>query len=239
MADRTEAPRAAGGPTARATYPVTLRLAGRPCLVVGAGPVAARKASQLADAGGAVTVVASAVHPAMAAVAGTRTGSGAGTVTLEQRPYAAGEAAGFRLVVTATGEPPVDTAVAADAEAAGVWVNSADDPDNCTFTLPSIHRDGPVTIAVSTGGASPALAAWLRRRLADAAGTHLGALADLLAEARGQLKASGRPSSDVDWAALLDGPLSALVAAGDLDGARALLADELGVAVPGPASPAG
>ena len=82
------------------------------------------------------------------------------------RPYERGEAAAYRLVVTATGDPDVDGAVYADAEEAGVWVNSADDTEHCTFMLPAVHRDGPVSVAVSTGGTSPALAGWLRGRVA-------------------------------------------------------------------------
>jgi len=206
-------------------YPVVLDLAGRPCLVVGAGPVAARKVAGLVACGAAVTVVAPDVGPAVAEAAGRPpTGERPGTVAVERRPYRPGEAAGYRFVVAATGRRAVDAAVAADAEAAGVWVNTADDRDHATALLPAVHRDGPVTVAVSTGGSSPALATWLGRRLAAAAGQDLGELAGVLDEARRRVVAEGRPSASVDWASLLDGPLPALVAAGDLDGARALLA---------------
>ncbi len=155
--------------------------------------------------------------------AGGTAGAGGGTVTLERRRYRAGDAAGYRLVVSATGVPAVDAAVSRDAEAAGVWVNSADDVANCTFLLPSVHRDGPLTVAVSTGGASPALARWVRRRIADDLGPGLGSLAALLADARTGLKAQGRSTADIDWQALLDGPLPGLVRRGDLARARALL----------------
>jgi siroheme synthase-like protein len=127
------------------------------------------------------------------------------------------------LVITATGAPDVDAMVYADAEAAGVWVNSADDPGNCSFILPSVHRDGPVTIAVSTSGSSPALATWLRGRLAEASGPGTGALAELLGRARAQVQASGRGTDAVDWAALLDGPLPGLVSAGQMDEAVQLV----------------
>ncbi|MGH8919120.1 MAG: precorrin-2 dehydrogenase/sirohydrochlorin ferrochelatase family protein, partial [Actinomycetes bacterium] len=130
-------------------YPVSLVVASRPCLVVGGGMVAARKVEGLVRSGAAVTVVAPQVAPSIEQLAAT---SG---VVIERRAYRAGEAAGYRLVITATGLPEVDAAVAADAGAGGVWVNSADDPEHCTFLLPAVHRDGPVTVAVSTGGASP------------------------------------------------------------------------------------
>jgi siroheme synthase-like protein len=196
-----------------AGYPVVLRLAGRACLVVGGGPVAARKAAGLAECGAAVTVVAPDVVPDIDALG----------VTVERRPYEPGLAGRFALVVTATGDPSVDGAVAADAGRAGVFVNSADDPDNCTFFLPSVHRDGPVTVAVSTGGASPALAAWLRRRLGAEAGPGLGTLAELLEAARLGMRAAGRSTESVDWGALLDAGLLDLVRAGEVDEARALI----------------
>ena len=88
--------------------------------------------------------------------------------------------------------PEVDGAVYADAEAAGVWVNSADDLAHCSFILPAVHRDGAVTVSVSTGGLSPALASWLRTRLAAAVRDGLGTLAQLLGEARSGSVSSGR-----------------------------------------------
>ncbi len=196
-------------------YPVSLVVAGQPCLVVGGGSVAVRKAEGLARSGARVTVVASEVDPAIELL----------PVAVERRPYRPGEAGRYRLVITATGVPEVDTSVAADAEAAGVWVNSADDAAHCTFLLPAVHRDGPVTVAVSTGGASPALATWLRRRLAEACGEGLGVLAEALEEARRKLQASGRPTGSLDWHAILDGPLTRLVLDGRLDEARRLLED--------------
>ena len=204
-------------------YPVALRLEGRPCLVVGGGPVALGKVDGLLAAGAVVTVVAPELHPDLTERAARIERAGAGRLTLERRPYRPGEAAHYRLVVTATGVAVVDRTVAGDAEAAGVWVNSADDPANCAFFVPSVHRDGTVTVAVSTGGASPALAAWIRRRVAEALGPGVGTLALLLAEARDGLRAAGRPTQDLDWAALLDGPLPDLVADGRLAEARAVL----------------
>jgi siroheme synthase-like protein len=235
-------------PAGPVLYPVSLDVAGRSCLVVGGGTIAAGKVAGLLAAGAVVTVVAPDVDAAIDALAtagdpandstansgtandstaddGTAEPGGPGSVTVRRRPYRAGEAADYRLVVTATGIAAVDGTVAADATAAAVWVNSADDPGRCTFHLPSVHRDGPVSVAVSTGGASPALAIWLRRRAADALGTGLGDLAGLLDEARRRLQAAGRPTSSVDWPAVLDGPLPQLVRDGRLDEARQLLTD--------------
>jgi len=200
-----------------AVYPVSLVIAGQPCLVVGGGRVASRKIEGLAHADAHVTVVAPKVDPAIGGVASER------HVAIEHRPYQRGEAANYRLVITATGLPEVDAAVVADAKAAGVWVNSADDPAHCTFLLPAIHRDGAVTIAVSTGGASPALAIWLRRKIADTIGDQLGELAEVLADARREVRASGRSTESIDWHAILAGPLVELIQADHLADARRLL----------------
>jgi siroheme synthase-like protein len=207
-------------PSPNAFYPVSLDVTGRACLVVGGGRVAARKARTLVDCGALVTVIAPALAPEMEALAGRLAG-------VERRAYASGDAARFRLVVTATGRPDVDGAVHHDAENGGVWVNSADDRAHSSFILPAVHRDGAVTVAVSTGGVSPAFASWLRDRLAAECGEHAGALAALIGEARETLRRAGRPSDSVDWAALLDGPLPDLVRAGDWDNAQAIVASAI------------
>jgi precorrin-2 dehydrogenase / sirohydrochlorin ferrochelatase len=199
-------------------YPVSLIVADRPCLVVGGGGVAARKVEGLLGCGAHVTVVAPQVVDRLTALAGTTSG-----LVIEPRPYRSPEAAGYRLVVTATGLPEVDGAVATDAEAAGVWVNSADDLDHCTFTLPAVHRQGPVTVAVSTGGASPALAGWIRTRVAEAIGPDVAVLAELLEEARASVKASGRSTEGLDWPGVID-RVAPLVHQGRTDEARAVLA---------------
>lgn len=206
-------------------YPVGLIIAGQRCLVVGGGRVAARKIGSLLRCGAAVTVVAPEAHVAVGLLAAE--GAFEQLVgphpEIHLRPYSPGEAAGYRLVVTATGDPAVDAAVFGDAEEAGVWVNSADDPEHCSFVLPAVTRDGPVTIAVSTGGSSPALASWLRRRIADTLGGGLGALASLLDDARREIHSRGASTETVDWESLLDGPLPELVRQGRLAEARILL----------------
>lgn len=199
-------------------YPVSLDVAGRACLVVGGGRVAARKARTLLDCGALVSVMAPSFGPEMEALA-------AELDTAERRAYAKGDAARFRLVVTATGRPDIDAAVHDDAEAAGVWVNSADDRAHSSFILPAVHRDGPVTVAVSTAGLSPALSSWLRDRLAAECGDGIGTLAQVIGEARARLLSAGRPSDSVDWVALLDGPLLELVRSGDWDHVKAIVAE--------------
>ena len=195
-------------------YPVSLDVSGRSCLVVGGGRVAARKARSLLDCGAAVTVIAPSLSDDMETLVPS-------LHAVERREYGGGDASTFRLVVTATGIPAVDAAVYTDAEAAGVWTNSADDLAHSSFILPAVHRDGAVTVSVSTGGLSPALASWLRSRAATACGDGIGILAQLLGEARANLKRAGLPSDSVDWVRLLEGPLLELVRAGEIDNARA------------------
>jgi siroheme synthase-like protein len=201
-------------------YPVSLDVTGRACLVVGGGRVAARKARTLLECGALVTVIAPSLAPETEQLTDR-------LHAVERRAYATGDAARFRLVVTATGLAHVDGAVHDDAEAAGVWVNSADDRAHSSFILPAVHRDGTLTVAVSTGGLSPAFASWLRDRLATECGENAGALAALIGEARERLQRAGRPSDSVDWAALLDGPLLDLVRAGDWSNARAIVDAEV------------
>jgi siroheme synthase-like protein len=196
-----------------------LRVEGRPCLVVGGGPVAARKVADLFECGAEVTVVAPDIDPSIDRLAATA-GADGRVLHLERRSYRDGEASRYRLVITATGITEVDRRAAADAESAGIWVNSADDADHCTFFLPSVHREGTVSVSVSTGGASPALAAWLRRRIGESLGPHLGALAELLEEGRTELREAGRPTSAVDWTGLLDSEMPALVREGRLEEAK-------------------
>lgn len=191
-------------------YPVSLALDGKPVLVVGAGAVAARKAGALVDAGAIVKVVAPDVSPEMRAL----------PVTVIERPYQSVDLAGAWLVVTATGQRAVNAAVRNDADAARIWVNAADDQDSCSFVLPAIARQGTVTVAVSTGGRSPALAAWLRDEIAGRLGPEIDALADLLSDLRDELHASGRSTEGVDWRRALDWDMLDLIRDGQLARAR-------------------
>lgn len=184
-----------------AHYPVNLVVEGRRCLVVGGGPIGARKARGLHGCGALVTLVAPEVCDEAAS---------AGLHAIERRPYRRGEAAGYQLVITATDDPAVNQAVFDDAEAAGVWVNSADDPERCSFTLPAVHRQGAVLVTASTGGKSPALASWLRGWLEDAVGPEFAALAAELAEDRAQVHAAGGSTEDVDWRPVIESTLARL-----------------------------
>jgi precorrin-2 dehydrogenase / sirohydrochlorin ferrochelatase len=191
-------------------YPVNLVLAGRRCLVVGGGRVALTKVRGLVDARARVTVVAPEIAPDVAALA----------EVVEARPYRPGEAAGFRFVIAATGDPGVNQQVFDDGEAAGVWVNSADDPQRCSAILPARVRQGRLTLTVSTGGHSPAVAAWVRARLADEFGPEYDDLIGMLSEAREEVRAQGLGTERLDWRQALDSGILDLIRAGRLEAAK-------------------
>jgi siroheme synthase-like protein len=141
-------------------------------------------------------------------------------VRLAERPYEAGDLVGAWLAIAATGDPAVNRQVHSDGDCARVWVNAADDPEACAFTLPALLRRGPVTVAVSTGGHSPALAAWLRDQVAELLGPEIGDLAELLSEARNELQAAGRSTEGLDWRVALDSDMLELIRTGRMAQAR-------------------
>ena len=140
-------------------FPIFLKLTGRPCVVIGAGKLGESKIESLRAADAQVTVIAPRASERIQMMAD------AGEVVWLQREYAAGDVAGHFLVVAATDVPTVNRAVFAEAEANGVLINAVDDPPFCDFYFPSVVRRGDLQIAISTAGASPALAQRLRKEL--------------------------------------------------------------------------
>ncbi|HEX6422799.1 MAG TPA: bifunctional precorrin-2 dehydrogenase/sirohydrochlorin ferrochelatase [Acidimicrobiales bacterium] len=201
-------------PVDQPLYPVNLVVAGRPCLVVGGGRVAVTKVRGLVEAGARVTVVAPDVDARIDEMAA------GGEVTVERRAYRPGEVRSHRFVVAATGDPTVNQQVYDDGEAAGVWVNSADDPDRCSAILPARVRQGRLTVTVSTGGHSPAVAAWVREQLAEQLGPEYDQLIELLAEARNEVQTRGVGTEQLDWRRALDSGILDLVRAGRLEDAK-------------------
>jgi len=191
-------------------YPVALRLDGVPCLVVGGGRVAARKVEALLECGADVTVIAPEAIAELEQL----------PIRRIRRRYEPGDAARFRFVIAATGVVEVDRAAFLDSENAGVPVNAADDLEACRFLVPSVLRRGPVTVAVSTGGTSPFLAVWLRRRIAEVVGPEIAAVAALVGAVRRELKDAGHSTEAADWSSLINEDLVHVVAAGREDEAR-------------------
>ncbi len=159
-------------------YPVMLDVSGRRTVVVGGGRVGERKVEGLLEVGADVTVVSPEVTPALGARAG------AGLLAWRRRPYAPGDLAGACLAFAATDRREVNAAVEADARAAGIPCNVADDPEGCDFVVPSVVRRGDLVIAVSTGGASPVVARKVRETLEARFGPEWAPYLDLLARVR-------------------------------------------------------
>jgi len=187
-------------------------VAGRRAVVVGAGPAGREKVARLRAAGAEVVVVDPSAAP---------DGWGLG-VTVVTRAFRADDVAGAALVVAATDDGRVNDEVARAGRADGAVVIRADRPDGGGVTFAAMLDEGPVTVGVATGGVSPALARWLRDRLAAVVTPAVGELASLVAmrpRSGGRRGHGGLP---------LDEAL-ALVESGDLAGAAELL----GVTVPG------
>jgi precorrin-2 dehydrogenase / sirohydrochlorin ferrochelatase len=206
----------------RFQYPVCLDLGGRPCIVVGGGAVAERKIRGLLGAGARVTVVSPALTPGLLALAAEA------RLHWTPREYRAGDLGEAWLVMIATDDHAVNEEVAAEARARRVWANCADDPERCDFALPAIARRGPLTVAVSTGGASPALAQVAREEIERRLSAEWETLGEVAASVRRELRARGLALEGARWRAALGGDVRALVVAGRADEARRRLRERLG-----------
>ena len=198
-------------------YPVNLLVAGRRCVVVGAGRIAARKIEALLDAGASVHVVAPELGDEV------RAWLEAGRLSVAERPFEPADLDDAWLATAATSVAGVNRSVFEAGEARRVWVNAADDPAHCSVTLMSVVRRGDLVVTIGTGGRSPALAAWLRERLTRELGPEYETLLEMLAEAREAMRASGRSSEDADWRRALDSGMLDLIRAGRLPEAKELL----------------
>ncbi len=205
-------------------YPVALDLRDRLCLVVGGGPVAEAKVEGLLEAGARVTLVSPELTEPLAAWAID------GRITHRPHEYSADDLDGQQLVFSATDRREVTEAVAAEARRRGLWVNAADDPAFCDFLLPSVLRRGRLVVAVSTGGASPALAARVRRDLEAYFAPEYDELVELAAEVRAELRSRAQRPVAEAWRGAFDRDLVGLLAEGRRGEAKARLLERLGVA---------
>jgi precorrin-2 dehydrogenase/sirohydrochlorin ferrochelatase len=207
--------------------PIFLQVEAKPCLVIGGGEVAARKARALAAAGASVTVISPQVTPALAAAAQ------AARISLLRRAYREGDMAGHHLVYSATNDPELNRHLFEEARRLNILINVADVPDYCSFIAPSVIRRGRLQVAISTAGASPALARNLRERMETWLGEELEVLLEVMAGARDWLK-----GHEADGAARAR-KLNALAASdlgdalrhGDVEAAERILVQCLGDAV--------
>src|ERR671935_935925 len=165
-------------------YIACLRLSGRRCVVVGGGDVGLEKVEGLLACDADVTLVSPEATEPLRELARE------GSVRWEAREYRPDDLEGTFLVIAATGDTEVNIRVFEDAERRAMLVNVVDVPPLCNFILPAIVRTGPLAIAISTAGASPALAKRIKREIADQYGEPYARLAVLLNEVRGWAKAN-------------------------------------------------
>jgi siroheme synthase-like protein len=202
-------------------YMASLRLEGQRCVVVGAGRVALEKVEGLLVCGARVNVVAPRAHPEVIQLALE------GSIRWECREYASSDLDGCLLAIAATDDTDVNIRVHDDAEGRSMLVNVADVPPLCNFILPAISRSGPIAIAISTAGASPALAKRMKREIELTFGEPYAALALILNELRGWAKRELPTYEDRRefFESIVNGqpdPIE-LIRAGDLDGVRQLI----------------
>jgi precorrin-2 dehydrogenase/sirohydrochlorin ferrochelatase len=211
-------------------YIACLRLTGRRCVVIGGGDVGLEKVEGLLACDAAVTLVAPDAHPELQRLAAE------GSIAWERREYRTGDLEGALIAIAATDDTDVNIHVFDDAEARAMLVNVVDVPPLCNFILPAIVRTGPLAVAISTAGASPALAKRMKREIAEMFGEAYAELAVLLNEARGWAK--GTLPTYQDRKAFFEGIVNGdpdpveLLRAGRADQVRALIAEAQRAYVP-------
>jgi siroheme synthase-like protein len=197
-------------------FPVYLNLKDKRVLVIGGGEVATRKVASLLGTSASITVISPDISPELASLAETN------AITVHRRRYTEGDCKGAFLILSATDDRETGKAVWEEARREKIWLNTADQPDLCDFIMPAVVRRGDLVVAVSTGGASPALAATMREQLSRSLGPEYGSLVKLLADYRQEIQ--HRFQNDSDRKALhyriLDSDIIKFLARDDADGAE-------------------
>jgi precorrin-2 dehydrogenase/sirohydrochlorin ferrochelatase len=205
-------------------YPIFLNLKGKRVVVIGGGEIAERKVESLLGTGASVIVVSPAVTPGLAALAGQD------RILLRPRPYATGDCDGAALVLSATDDAELSRKVFEEAGASGALVNTADQPGLCDFFMPAIVRRGRIAIAISTGGASPALAAQLRHKISEVVEPEYAQLADLLSSVRNEIRSRipGESERKALYYRILESDIIECLKRNDMPGAVQLLHEIIG-----------
>lgn len=168
-------------------YPIFLNLTNELSVVVGGGTIAEGKVTALLEADARVLVIAPEITPALQELVEN------GTITWEQRSYLDGDLAGAAIAISATDDPEVNHRVWDEAKQRGILINVVDDVPYCNFIAPAIVRRGDITLAISTNGKMPALAAHMRREMDKSFGDEYLRLLDLTAPLRVELNAKHLP----------------------------------------------
>src|SRR5262245_10132338 len=206
-------------------YPLFLEMNRRRCLVLGGGAVAERKIASLLEAGAEVTVISPDVTEAIARWSKNH------SIRFHARPYQDGDINGHELVFIATDNGAVNAQSHQDGKKQGVWINAADDPEHCDFILPSVLRRGDLTVAISSGGNSPALARTIREELESYFTQEYEQLAGLAAEARMELRKRSLSAPFETWRRALSGDVRQFLMRGEVARAKSHLLKELGVSL--------
>ena len=205
-----------------AYYPLFLKISGKRCVVVGGGQVARRKVRGLLEYGANVEVISPDPCRELNKLGET------GEIKVLRRRYQAGDLREAFLAIAASDNGDTNRQVVKEAQERAVLVNVADDPENSDFIVPSYMRRGNMTIAVSTGGVSPALARKIRTRLEKEIGAEYASLVRLVGEVRAQVKRQGIKVTGDDWQEALDLDLIIdLLKKGDEKKAKAVLLNKL------------
>ena len=194
-------------------YPIAIDVTGRPCLVVGGGEIALRKAKGLLESGARVRVIAPEIDDRLSRLEG---------IVIERRAYQAGDVAGHVLVFAATDDREINSAISREAGECGALVNVVDDPELCSFIAPALVRRGDLMIAVTTSGRSPVLAKRIRKDIEERYGPEYGVLVEILGGLRDSVKAEHGSQSEreVVFNRLLDSGILELIREGKITQAR-------------------
>lgn len=204
-------------------FPMFLDIKHKPCLIVGGGDVAFRKASALLNAGAKVTVIAKAIKDDMEQLVK------AGKLQVELGDYQSSHMQGQTLVIAATNNRPVNEQVYSDAKALGIPVNVVDNPDLCSFIFPAIVERGPMTIAVCSNGNAPVLGRLLRARIESIIPFQYGKLAELAQKYRAKVKSVFNNTNQRRefWESIFEGKVAQTVFDGQFEQAEAMLIEKL------------
>lgn len=197
-----------------AYYPVYLNLNSRRCVIIGGGHEAERKAHELVECGASVTVISPEVSDGLKALAAQ------GAVDWVQKAYEPGDLEGVFLAIAENDKPDVYKEVAWEAQRRGILLNVVDVTNLCTFIAPAVVKRGEVTVAISTGGLSPALARRLREEIQESPALLWADMAVMLGEVRQDLRGKGIKPNPTWWQHCMDEELLALYHSGQMQEAK-------------------
>jgi precorrin-2 dehydrogenase/sirohydrochlorin ferrochelatase len=203
-------------------YPIFVDLDRRRCVVIGGGAVAQRRIEGLLAADATVTVVSPVITDALVKLVTQ------GALRHIARAYEPGDLAGCNLAFVAMDDREVNQAIFAEALLRGIWINSADDPENCDFILPAVVRRGELSVAICTGGASPATTRAIREELETYLTADYTRLVQIAGEVRAKLREKSLAVSADAWNQALKGEFRRLVNEDKREQAKALLLKTLG-----------